>query len=149
MPSRVWYLTSILIGPAKDLFGQGKCRKAAVPATVPGMSAHEATVGESMGRQRVGHPEARKPGPTSGDTPCFATDDGAKECVCAHTIPLVPRARPRDKRDGVCRRVLLEPSPCLYWLPDCMAHRLFPSISKHQAGPLPSRSLRVCGTGGR
>jgi hypothetical protein len=27
------------------LFGQGKCRTAAVPATVPGRNAHEATVG--------------------------------------------------------------------------------------------------------
>ena len=32
-----------LLGMA--LFGQGKCRKAAVPATVPGRNAHEATVG--------------------------------------------------------------------------------------------------------
>src|SRR4029453_3579694 len=93
MPSRVWYLTSILIGPVKDLFGQGKCRKAAVPATVPGMSAHEATVGESMGRQRVGHPEARKPGPTSGDTPCFPTGEGQGTggMVCAGAFCSSPR----------------------------------------------------------
>jgi len=35
------------------LFGQGKCHTAAVPATVPGTNAHEATVGSPMGRRAV------------------------------------------------------------------------------------------------
>ena len=46
------------------LLGQGKCRKVAVPATVPGTKAQEATVGDH-GKARVGNPGARRPDPES------------------------------------------------------------------------------------
>jgi len=56
------------------LFGKGKGRKAAVPATVPGTKAHDATVDHPWEGEPVGSPGARRPASKStGAT--FATGD--------------------------------------------------------------------------
>ena len=43
------------------LFGKGKCRQAAVPATVPGTKARDATVDHPWEGESVGSPGARRP----------------------------------------------------------------------------------------
>jgi len=73
------------------LFGQGKCRTAAVPATVAGRNAHEATVGMAPWEgERVGSPEARRPALKSAYT-TFATGDCRRRDTCFDGVPMSPQ----------------------------------------------------------
>ena len=85
----------MLCHTASDMafFGQGKCRKAAVPETVPGTNAHEATVGGAPWEgERVGNPGARRPVSKSAHT-TFATGDCRRRATCFDGVPMSPQQR--------------------------------------------------------